>query len=232
MSKHRLVALGDILGFKETILNTPLEVVLTNHLTYVRKVLKHTIGDLQGIADVEDIAALKRASGIGFEWFSDTILLYTKQDTPRAHTAVIATAAWLVFELMYHAGVRIRFGIDYGELHTDENAGYFVGKALVGAYEMERHQNWVGGALTPNAMKHLHSEARFYVADYAVPVKKNAFETNAALNWTLGVHHSLTLPYSSTRSEPNEDDRRDNADVVLKWQETRAFHRAVCTRCR
>jgi hypothetical protein len=228
---NRLIALGDILGFKHTVLTTPLQEILTNHFGYFRRALTHTLGDLQGLTDVTDIASLKQRTGLGFEWFSDSIVLYTKDDAPASKTALVATANWLVFEAIFHAGVRLRFGIDFGELHVDENAGHLLGSALVGAHELERQQRWTGGAFTPRAAAQLPAEARHYLADYEVPVKDSSFATRAALNWTLGVHYNLKLDYSRSKPEPTAEDREAHRDIVDKWENTRAFHRTLCTAC-
>lgn len=117
MSQQRLIAIADILGFKETVLTTPLDQIINEHFRYMRRALHHTLGDLQGITGLpDDLPGLKRASGLGFEWFSDTIVL-------------------------------------------------IVGRALVGAHQLEAAQKWSGGAVTTQAAAHLGTDARHYLTD-------------------------------------------------------------------
>ena len=233
MAEQRLIALGDILGFKDTILNTPLDRILDQHFGYFRKALQHSLLNLQGKTDVpDDIEALKQAAGLGLEWFSDTIILYTNDDTEHAELALIQTVTWLLFETMCYAPVRLRFGIDYGELYVSKNAGQIVGRGLIGAYELERTQCWAGGALTPAAAQHLRPSARDYLADYTVPVKEQRLATNVAVNWTLGIHLGFAVQFSRTKPKPTAADRLNRADIIEKWEHTIAFHNAVCEGCR
>jgi hypothetical protein len=225
---NRLVALGDLLGFKNTILHNDVEVVRQDFLGFFRRAMQHAM-EAKGWPDPPaDFASLRAQSSLGVEWFSDTIILYTKTDTDEAATNLLRVVTWLLFETMYHHATRLRFGIDYGELHADTNAGQLVGKALVRAHELEKNQQWAGGALTKDAMDRLPPPARHYTTPYAVPLKTTACASSAAINWTLGVHQGLHVPFSLDRDTPNEHDPRD---VVEKWQNTMRFHTDTCHTC-
>ena len=225
---NQLVALGDILGFKNTILSTPLEMVVQHYLGFFRRALQHAM-EAKGWPDPPaDFAALRRQSSLGIEWFSDTIIIYTKEDTDIAATNLVRVVNWLLFETLYHHATRLRFGIDYGELHVDANAGQLVGRALVGAHQLEANQRWAGGALTPAAMQRLPQDAQHYIVRYPVPLKSDECPSAHAINWTQGVHLGLAIPLAPDRATPHE---HDPADVVEKWRNTLAFHATVCDTC-
>jgi len=225
MEKQRLVALADILGFKQTVLHTPVDVVVREYFEFFRKAIQHSFELAGWPAAPEDFAQLKARLGMGMEWFSDTLILYALDDADAAITNLLRGVTWLVFETMYFHAVRLRVGIDYGELHVDENAGQFVGKAIVCAHELERGQNWVGGALTTAACERLPASARFYTVEYPVPTKPGAPASTTALNWTQGVHLTFSVPFAPGRAEPDE---HDDARVAEKWRNTRTFHDTVC----
>lgn len=228
MTQRRLLALADILGFKKTILTTPLDVVVQTYFGYFRKAIQHTLQQ-QGWPDVpEDFDDLKAHARLGMEWFSDTLILYTNDDTDDAVRNLVQTVNWLLFETMYYPTVRLRVGIDYDELHVSTNAGQIVGKAVVGAHELEKQQQWSGGALTEAAAGRLTDDARHYVVEYPVPVKNPAHSSRVAVNWTQGVHLGLNIEFAASRRDPNEADR---ADVVEKWRNTITFHERVCVAC-
>jgi hypothetical protein len=225
---ERLIALGDILGFKDTLRTTPLATVVNEYLGYFRKALQHTL-QLDGWPTAPlEFPDLQSKAKIGLEWFSDTIILYTTDESNAAALNLISTVTWLLFETMYHPSVRLRFGIDYGELFVSPNAGQHVGNGLVGAHELERTQEWAGGAITRRAFDRLDQDARHYLVDYPVPVKDDEHATMHAINWTLGVHAGFASPYSGTRREPDENDPQD---VVRKWRNTKQFHDTICTGC-
>jgi hypothetical protein len=231
--KNRLIAIGDVLGFKETILQSSLEVVVDQYFVFFRRALQHALRQ-QGWPSVpDDFEELRRSAPIGIEWFSDTIVLFAREDTDSASQAVLDAAAWLLFETMFVTPVRLRFGMDYGELHADSNAGQIVGRSVVGAHLLEADQKWAGGALTPAAAERVGGVARNdTLVEYSIPFKKGSCATSVAINWTYGDHQPLRIRWSPSSDEPKPEDHRDRADVVEKWQNTNIFHEKVCFWCR
>lgn len=225
----QLVAIGDILGFKNTIRTTPLEHVVSNYLLFFRKAMEHAM-QAKGWPDPpRDFASLRAQSVLGIEWFSDTIVLYTKEDTDDAAIKLIQVVNWLLFETFYNPATRLRFGIDYGELNADTNAGQIVGNAVVAAHELEANQQWMGGALTTAALDRLPIDARHYTVTYPVPVKQHSPGSTTAMNWTQGVHYALVVPFAPDRTRPAPE---DDPSIVAKWQNTLQFHDTVCKTCR
>jgi class 3 adenylate cyclase len=115
MTERRLIAVADILGFKNTILTTPLDRVVKDYFGYFRRAIQHTL-EQQGWPDPpEDFDELRTRARLGMEWFSDTLILHTKDDSDDATRNLLQTVNWLLFETMYFAPIRLRIGIDYDE---------------------------------------------------------------------------------------------------------------------
>lgn len=231
MAQQRLLALGDILGFQETILGTDLQVVINNYLGFFRSAIEHALFQRGWPSVPNDWTSMREAAKIGMEWFSDTIILYTLDDTDDAARNLVEITAWLLFETMYKPPVRLRFGLDYGELHIDPNAGQIVGKAVVGAFQLQAAQEWVGGALTPAAATRVRGLTT-HIVEYVIPLKQQAIEkgirSSTAINWSFGVHLGFFLPFSLTSRTPPPDVA---PDIRTKWENTIAFHDQVCAVC-
>ena len=52
---------------------------------------------------------------VGIAWFSDTILLYTREDSDDCIRALLGTVGWLLFETILEGHTRIRAGVAYGK---------------------------------------------------------------------------------------------------------------------
>jgi len=233
MTENRMLAIGDILDFKNTVLKYPLEVIVEQYFGFFRRALQHALRQ-QGWPSVpDDFAELRATVPMGLEWFSDTIVLFARDDTDSSAKAVVDAAAWLLFETMYVTSVRLRFGIDYGELYTSSDAGQIVGRAVVGAHVLEADQEWAGGALTTPAAERIGGVLRNdTLVEYPIPFKKSVSHTRVALNWTLGDHPPLEIQWSRQSAQPSKQDTQERPDVVEKWQNTNRFHEAVCFWCR
>jgi class 3 adenylate cyclase len=232
MTAKKVVAIGDILGFKETVLKTPLEVIVEQYFGFFRRAFQHALRQ-QGWPSVpEEFEQLRASAPIGIEWFSDTIVLFAREDTDASSKAVVDAAAWLLFETMYVTAVRLRFGIDYDEVFTSRDAGQIVGRAVVGAHLLEGDQKWSGGAVTQAAAERVGGVSRNdALTEYDIPFKKGMCATRVAVNWTIGDHQPLDIAWSRQSKQPTMQDRRERADIVEKWENTNAFHEKVCFWC-
>ena len=239
MPERRFVALCDILGFKSLVRTTSLDRLLESDLGFLRRIMGHALGQGEFPADPPQLQALRAQGRTGFAWFSDTVLIYGKDNHEDSRRAVLETVGWLLFESV-RTRTRMRAGVAYGDFHADPENELFVGPAIVDAYELEQAQEWMGGALTPSAAEQVPprttSGARYqwWVCEYSVPLKAHSSVNPSALaiNWTQGIHNpGFQLHWSRERAEPSEAERARDISLVLKWQHTREFHRAVCEGC-
>ena len=144
-----MVAMCDILGFSEFVQNNPLEGIVKASFEWLRKALYHCMYKNGFPNESVTLNQLLAHGRLGLAWFSDTILIYTLEDTDECINALASTLGWLLFETMLVPQVRLRCGVSYGEAYMDERNAMYVGKALIEAYQLQECQEWSGGALTP-----------------------------------------------------------------------------------
>lgn len=231
-----MVALCDILGFKDLVKSRSLDSVVDGTLGYLRKVMSHSVNKDKWPECTPSLADINRNSLIGVVWFSDTILLWTKQDDDENVRELIETTAWLLFESIT-GSLQIRGALAYGEAVIDSLNLLFAGLPIVEAHELEQRQQWSGAALAPSAVERLPSNVKnglltgWPIVQYDVPVKAGGIIPKWAINWTYGVHPGFCLNWSSQSVEPTESDWQSQGSICQKWMNTRDFHQKVCRYC-
>lgn len=238
MKQNYAIAICDILGFTSFVQKNQLDYVVESSLGWFRKALHHSIHQEEFPSHVPSLAQLQSHSELGIAWFSDTILIYTLEDTEECLQSLISSIGWLLFETMFTEDTRLRCGISYGEAYIDADNSIFVGKPIIEAYHLEEKQAWSGGALTTSAMQCTPEYARsgeyadWNVVPYPVPLtNKSTFDT-LAINWTIGVHPNFELRWSKRHSEPTPEDWKKQRVVCEKWKNTKTFHNNVCRFCK
>ena len=238
MNVKRLVAVCDILGFRHLVLSQNLEDLLHGPLADFRRIVSFSVKH-GGVPELPPpLQAIREQDRVGFAWFSDTVVIYAKDDDDLSCMNVLETVGRLLFATMW-GFTRIRAGVAYGEFYADAANEIFVGPALVEAYEMEQAQAWAGGALTESAAARLPGRTttgerfQWWVCKYPVPLKVGAQVkcSNLAVDWTQGSHRAFKLLWSPSHAEPTEEERTSNPSRYDKWMNTRQFHEVVCVTC-
>jgi hypothetical protein len=240
MKKNYTIAICDILGFTNLVQENPLDTVVQTYLGRLRKSLHHAIHQNKIPNEVPSLQALQAQDEVGLAWFSDTILIYTREDTDHNLMALLSCLSWLVFETIHTVGTRMRCGVSYGEAFIDPENSIYVGKPLIEAYRLEEEQAWTGGALTIAATQRLPKGAPapwpqrgdWPLVLYEVPVKNNKTLKTFAIDWTIGIHRPLKLVWSDTHDEPPKADWAKSPDICTKWLNTKLFHDSVCRACK
>jgi hypothetical protein len=230
------VALCDILGFRELVQASAIDRVMGN-LAWFSKALHHSLFHEDFPEQPVPLTELQAHPNVGVAWFSDTALLFTRRDDDDCLQSLLQTLNWLLFETMMVRPVRLRCGVSYGEAFIDPANSLFVGAPIVDAYDLERDQQWSGGALTEDAVRRLPAgvaDSRFAdwpVVPYTVPLKSGPRAT-LAVDWTFSEHPPGTfLPWSPSSLEPTQRDWKERQDTCEKWQNTERFHRTICRTC-
>jgi len=238
MSETRTVAFCDILGFTDLVAKTPLDRVVSDVLGFLRKALHHSLYHQDFPTNVPTLKELQDNSHIAVTWFSDSILLYTRDDTDESVRRLLQTLAWLHFETITKGAAKIRSAVSYGAVHIDPDNSIFVGTPIIEAYRLEEAQDWSGGALTGAAVSRLPADARagtfanWWVKPYAVPLKDGAFLDTLAINWSLGIHPpDWQMRWSKESQEPTDSDWVKTPAVARKFENTRKFHETFCFDC-
>lgn len=238
MRSNHTIAVCDILGFSQLVERQPLEAVVDNALGWLRKALNHSILKSDFPVATPHLRDLESHPHVGVAWFSDTILLYTKEDTDEALRDLFTTIAWLLFETTVHGITRLRGGIAYGEAHLEPENSLYVGTPIVEAYRLEQSQQWSGVALAPSAVQRVPEHARsgefadWWIKPWDVPLKNKTHLKTLAVNWNAGIHlPGWRLRWSEQANDPEEGDWASRPDVCEKFVNTRLFHLAHCRTC-
>lgn len=144
---QRYILYFDFLGFSE--------IVKRKFLHQVVDVFQNASESArQVIANYRKIAT---STGIiepvhGYFWFSDTLRIYSKDNSSKNLVPLAALAAYLTAAFLDN-GFPTRSVINIGDFYVGKSVdgqGIFLGNALVDAYEFEKSQNWCGGVLHPS----------------------------------------------------------------------------------
>lgn len=232
------IALCDILGFSTLVTSTDLRTVVDTLLAWFRKSLHHSIHKNGFPEDVPPLTEIDAHSKVGIAWFSDTLLLYTREDDDDCVRELLGTVGWLLFETMLQGHTRLRGGIAYGDAFIDPQNSLYVGTPIIEAHRMEQEQQWSGASLAPSGFERMPTHIRngdspdWWVIPYPVPLKDGLTREALAINWTTGLHRPDTfLPWSPESSEPTDADWETHRSVCEKWKNTKEFHDRICKYC-
>lgn len=238
MYRKYTIALCDILGFSELVNTNDIRNIVENILAWLRKSLHHSLHKNAFPEHVPPYSELQTSSKIGMAWFSDTLLLYTREDSDECIQELFGTLGWLLFETMLHGATRLRGGISYGEAFIDIENSLYVGHPIIEAYKHEQRQQWSGASLDEKAVERVPMDARtgrfvdWWVVPYSVPLKDGSTFDTLAIDWTIGRHFPGTfLPWSKTSPEPTDMDWKARRGICEKWKNTKQFHDQICRHC-
>jgi hypothetical protein len=242
MEKTCMIAMLDILGFKNTIEENAdfLPAVAENNFGLLREALNQAMPPEGSSGNTPSFRELHQQKGPGIVLFSDTLLLYAKGDTDDDVRNFLRTVGEFMFYTIRFAGCRCRGGISYGKMFIDEENSIYIGRPLINAYKLEQEQVWAGVALTWEAEKRIPEDVKsklpcrneWWIARYKVPVKKKGRLEKIVIDWTQGLHTEGELdPWWADSEYPTEEDKRRDGDIVLKFENTKRFHREVCRTC-
>ncbi|MBX3006956.1 MAG: hypothetical protein KF816_02910 [Melioribacteraceae bacterium] len=237
MVKNYLIAVCDIMGFSQQVERFDLMSIVSNSIELLKKTIHHSIFKEDFPDKSPPVSEIKNQNKIGFAWFSDTILLYTLEDTDENCAKLIETVGWLLFENINNPNTRLRAAISYGEAYIDKTEDMYIGKAILSALKLEKDQDWSGCALTYDAEKRLPTYLKdgngyTWLTYYDVPLKSCGKEKLLTVNWTYGSHIDFIINWTATREEPSEEECIKYPDIVRKWKNTKEYHDKACFWCK
>ncbi len=237
MKKNYSIAICDILGFSNLVINSPVETIVDKYVSYLRRALSHSLYKDDFPDEIPSLDYLQQNKTIGVAWFSDTVVLFTKEDTDEHLMDLLSTVGWFVFECMFSER-RVRCGIAYGEAYIDTDEDIYVGPPIIEAYKLEQRQAWSGGALAQSVIDRLPRIAMtgetidWWIVPYGVPKTGGGIVSKYAINWTIGTHPpTYSIDWSRSSLEPSLEERKSKPKIVEKWENTRKFHHDVCMYC-
>src|SRR4051794_40158097 len=87
--------------------------------------------------------------------FSDTVVLYTFDESDAAFHTIINVTSSLSFELL-NAGIPVRGAISYGDFSRSANEAHgtvLAGRPIMDAHYYESRLRWIGIMLTPSLLE-------------------------------------------------------------------------------
>jgi hypothetical protein len=211
MTGNYTIAMCDILGFPKLIDQQPLQSVVSS-MEWFRKALLHALRKDDFLSNAPSLKQLQALPKLGVALFSDTILIYTREDNDECLQALISSVAWLLFETMFTTDLRLRCRIAYGEAYIDPTNSIYFGKGIIEAYHLEECQAWSGGALTATAVGRIPRDVRsgkvpsWALIPYKVPLNDGRVCDTLAINWTFGRHRPLDFRWSQKNAQPTRAD--------------------------
>jgi len=164
IDSNRWVACFDILGFKN--------------------LLEKYKDNLFGVANTEYtdvLEAVRRQvsewkNHVSAVWFSDTFLLYTKDDSRESFEA-LRNGVCLFTQQLLSKNIPVTGSLTVGEFYSEGTRRIFIGPALATAYHYAKKLGFIGAVLTPQgrtkvagSYPELLDENSLFV-EYDVPVK-------------------------------------------------------------
>ncbi|HEX8174097.1 MAG TPA: hypothetical protein VF543_03140 [Pyrinomonadaceae bacterium] len=236
MISNRYIAMIDILGFAHLVETSPL-----------MQIVEQTESILRGWPDnlylawvaINDDGSL--TSGYSYELgkahFSDTLILWTRpiDETFKYKTQEEFCFLQTVSQIIcngFLSGMPLRAGIGFGECYIDEEKGTYIGQALVNAYNVEKVQEWVGGALHPNcpAVESMNEGEDYggVLVRHSIPVKPGSkLNLDVALDWTTFAQapgeYGLSYQEKIRQAFENYLGTGLSANVALKYNNARFF---------
>lgn len=136
----RLVAMFDVLGFRNMVMSKPVHLLLGDY--------EELLWTAELTANLTELSTAQPGTLGLTKWrvphavFSDTLLFWCDDDDD-AVWAFLKICGGIAAEALRRK-MPLRGGIAFGEAIMDKEAGTYLGKPIVYAYETEAAQEWVG----------------------------------------------------------------------------------------
>lgn len=219
----RFVSFMDILGFADFVDTSDLKDVVQAFQTLLSTVpLVRGLGSLPGQTHYHIKA---KDPQIEIFSFSDTFILVTPDDSPKAFFEIIAATA-VMSGFLFAGKLPVRGAVTCGEAEYLPGTSHLVGKALVRASKLEKEQEWFGiicdpTMLTPERASILQDKRiKQRTVDYAVPLKKTATISNPCkvINWrfNMRIQCGTASLFPECRDEEHKR-KRDNTLKFCRW---------------
>ena len=246
------IALFDILGFKQAVIERSIEELKEilgnefNEMLNVSVTFKSPDINISNGSDFfkEHIEAGKKECS--FVRFSDTILLYSDETDLELGHIIFASNRLIAFMIL--KGLPVRGALTKGELFVDEDNSLVLGEGLIRAYELEQSQQWSGGIIDPdrisiheNILDRDRSVANIEdvivetrsVFKYPAPFKTECYIADSV--WCFGwpgcfermpVEHLKDFLYKNDPLTDKAKDKTINSDAKDKFKKTVEYFKA------
>ncbi|MEA3638308.1 MAG: hypothetical protein VBE63_00005 [Lamprobacter sp.] len=256
--QDRYVAFCDILGFSSLVrANQHLKLVRIYQRAFTQSAeLSLSFGATRQVVDQNDqgvaVADFNQAR-VHSLLVSDTVLLWTDNDSMKSFVDLVATTRNLLVSCLF-AGLPLRGAIAHGPFSSFQSAlggvqsnGMltFLGRGLVDAHALEKQQAWSGAVVAKECVGHYQALTQSYagqipdladieylvaqrlLAEYPVPMKAGSSCAHLALNWPYANRWRPTAEL--VRNAFAQHGKAVGAPAVqCKIEQTIKFLQAVC----
>jgi hypothetical protein len=184
IQKSGYVALLDVLGFSDRVMRGG----FADLDAYIKTVLQVTDPN----------------PSIGTILFSDTVVLYTFDDSEPAFGSLVAACSNLFHDLVM-AGVPVRGAISHGDFVRSEHDGHgtvIAGRPIIEAHHYESRLQWIGIMLTPSVLEHADVSANRCALNVTATMDEPERFTDALIR--LGFQPCASIPLEDRSGEASE----------------------------
>lgn len=209
--KNGYVALFDVLGFSDRVMR----------------------GEIDGLDRyIETVLSVTRPrKRLRTILFSDTVVLFTLDDSDNSFQEIVNASSWLLYELI-GSGIPVRGALSYGDfVRTDsaEHGTVIAGRPIIDAHYFESRLQWIGMMVAPSVLNH-RKELVTSAYDLKVAAKDTSGSAFREVAKRLRIQHCENVPLTESAGEPFEgfaivplaskaktlEDLRDSMDDILQ----------------
>lgn len=210
-TRNRFVAFLDIMGFKD-------RVTRNNH----NEVLKE-LETFQ--SNISQYVGYHQAADIQLTLFSDSILIYSKDDTIDSLKALAdITSHVMMYAIQQEKPIPLKGAIAAGIMTCNQTKQLYFGQALIDAYLLEENVKYYGVLVHHSAEKYLHDESITEFRNIEAPLKSGNISHYelmwyaTKINSDVPEQKSLEQCLSNLRLTVSDEPRKyiDNTKRVIK----------------
>jgi len=158
-SDMRFVAYLDILGFKDMVMRNPHSVIydLLSKISKQRE-------SLDNVQSKDFFSEKFQDAGIYSVSFSDSIMLFSKKDTPEDLKFFIFSVLW-IFTKALESSVPIKGAIAHGQISINKSQQIYFGQPIIDAYLLEEELKYMGIVAHNTIDKYINDKSVYSVSN-------------------------------------------------------------------
>ena len=187
-TSDRFVAFLDIMGFKDRV---------------ARNGHKDILQELEVFqSNISQYVSYHRESNIQLALFSDSILIYSKDDTLTSlHALADITSHIMMYAIQQENPIPLKGAIAAGRMTCNQTKQLYFGQALIDAYLLEENVKYYGVLVHHSAEKYLRQEEFLEFRDIKAPLKSG------------DIYH-YELKWYNTLIRQNDEDQKTVQDCL------------------
>lgn len=182
VSSNRYVAFIDIMGFKNMVATRT-----SNEIHKMMKGIQGKIKILETLPWKEKIKEYVDGAEIKATTYSDSIMIYTKDDSEESANLMLITMSSLTSYLLRYT-IPFKGAIAFGDMTLDRENSIFFGQPLIDAFQLQEELLFYGMIIHGSAEKHISYSTDAYLEfrnnfliEYQCPLKNGSASHRAVI---------------------------------------------------